>query len=310
MEQSQILIAGGTGLVGTHLSRMLHERGYKVAFLSRNKSVKSDFQVHKCNYIEGEIDEDAVLQADIIINLAGANIAERRWSSRRKQNILDSRVKTTELIFNTIKKSVKNKECRLKLFISASATGYYGTLTSDKIFTENDVAHNDFLGNVCRQWENAADLFQNAGIRTVKIRTGVVLSPRKGALEEIRKSFKFGTKVVLGSGKQIMPWIHVYDLCAIYLKAIEDHSMQGAYNAVAPDAVNYSVFANTLKSTYKRVFFNFKVPAFLLRIILGEMSCVVLEGSRISAQKILNSGFKFKFAELKMALEELDRREK
>ncbi len=306
MKKLNILIAGGTGLVGTYLSKMLSNKGYNVSFLSRREFEKSLYPTYKCDYISQKIDENAVLSADVIINLAGANIADKRWSSKRKKAILESRVKTTELIFNTIQNPQKNKDCKLKLFITASAVGYYGAFTSSKIFTENDAPHNDFLGNVCNEWENAADLFQNSGIRTVKVRTGVVLSHSKGALEQIRKSFKFGTKVILGSGKQFMPWIHITDLCNIYIKAIEDSQIKGAYNAVSPEAVNYTEFANILKSTYKHVFLSIKMPAFVLRTMLGEMSCVLLEGSRISADKIINSGFKFQFSKLKGALENLN----
>ncbi len=305
MKKTNVLIVGGTGLVGTYLSKMLSDRNYKVAHLSSREAVKTLYPTYYCNYANNKIDENAVSSADIIIHLAGANIAEKRWTKKRKQIIRDSRVKTTELIFDAIRNPVKERNSNLKLFISASAVGYYGAITTDKVFVEEDKAHNDFLGNVCKDWENAADLFNDIGVRTVKIRTGVVLSRKKGALEKITKSFKFGTKVILGSGKQFMPWIHIHDLCNIYIKAIEDNTMSGAYNAVAPQYTNYYEFANTLKSAYKNIFFNVKVPAFFLRTMLGEMSLILLEGSKISANKILNTGFKFKYSELQEALKEL-----
>ncbi len=305
MEKTKVLIVGGTGLVGKYLSKMLSDRNYEVAHLSSREWSKTLYPTYYCNYTNHKIDETAVSSADVIIHLAGANIAEKKWTKKRKQTILDSRVKTTELIFSAIKHPTKEKTSNLKVFISASAVGYYGAVTTDKIFVEEDKAHNDFLGNVCRDWENAADLFNEIAVRTVKIRTGIVLSKSKGALEKIKKSFKFGTKVILGSGKQFMPWIHIHDLCNIYIKAIEDNTMSGAYNAVAPQYTNYTEFANSLKSVYKKVFLNIKVPAFFLRMVLGEMSLLLLEGSRISANKILNAGFKYKYPKLQEALEEL-----
>ncbi len=305
MKKTKVLIVGGTGLVGRYLSKMLNDRNYEIAHLSSREWSKTLYPTYYCNYTNHKIDETAVSSADVIIHLAGANIAEKKWTAKRKQTILDSRVKTTELIFNAIKHPTKEKTNHLKVFISASAVGYYGAVTTDKIFVEEDQAHNDFLGNVCRDWENAADLFNEIGVRTVKIRTGVVLSKSKGALEKIKKSFKFGTKVILGSGKQFMPWIHIHDLCNIYIKAIEDNTMSGAYNAVAPQYTSYTEFANSLKSVYKKVFLNIKVPTFFLRMILGEMSLILLEGSRISANKILSTGFKYKYPKLKEALKEL-----
>ncbi len=305
MKKTKVLIVGGTGLVGRYLSKMLSDKNYEVAHLSSGEWSQTLYPTYYCNYTNSKIDELAVSSADVIIQLAGANIAEKKWTKKRKQIILDSRVKTTELIFSAIKYPIKKRTNNLKVFISASAVGYYGAVTTDKVFVEEDQAHNDFLGDVCQKWEQAADLFNEIGVRTVKIRTGVVLSQSKGALEKIKKSFKFGTKVILGSGKQFMPWIHIHDLCNIYIKAIEDNTMSGAYNAVAPQYTSYSQFADGLKSVYKNIFLSVKVPAFFLRTILGEMSLILLEGSRISVNKILSTGFKYKYPKLQEALEEL-----
>ncbi len=301
MKKTKVLITGGTGLVGTYLTQLLLDKNYEVVHLTRRNLLKSIVPTAQWNYKTSEIDADEVLSADIIIHLAGANIAEKRWSKARKQEILDSRVKTTELLFDTI----KNRSYNLKAFISASATGYYGAITSGKTFSEDSAANNDFLGSVCEKWENAADAFQEIGIRTVKIRTGVALSRRKGALEKIVQSFKFGARVVLGSGKQYIPWIHIHDLCNIYIKAIEDNKMQGAYNAVAPEEKTYSEFAEDLAPFYKFAILKMKMPSFVVKLLFGEMSAVVLEGSKISVSKIQKAGFKFQYPTLKSALKNL-----
>ncbi len=301
MKKTKVLITGGTGLVGTYLTQLLLEKNYDVVHLTRRNLLKSIVPTAQWNYKTSEIDANEVLSADIIIHLAGANIAEKRWSKARKQEILDSRVQTTKLIFDTI----KNRGHNLKVFVSASATGRYGAVTSGKTFSEESEANKDFLGSVCEKWENAADAFQEIGIRTVKIRTGVALSRRKGALEKIVQSFKFGARVVLGSGKQYVPWIHIHDLCNIYIKAIEDNKMQGAYNAVAPEVKTYSEFVEDLAPFYKFAILKMKMPSFVVKLLFGEMSAVVLEGSKISVSKIQEAGFKFKYPTLKSALTNL-----
>ncbi len=285
----KILITGGSGLVGRKLTEILQVKAYEVGWLSRKIQPNNEVPTYICNYLSGEIDTKAITSADIIVHLAGANIGEKRWSKKRQKVITDSRVKTAELIFDTLK---KNKH-QLKAFVSASAVGYYGAITSEEIFTEKSQAGNDFLSNVCQQWERAADVFEALQVRVVKIRSGLVLSRSKGALEKIALPFKFGAKVVLGSGKQYIPWIHINDICNIYVKAIEDESMQGAYNAVAPEDISYRDFVGRMKTYYPRVWFNIKVPRFLLRLGLGEMSILLLEGSRIHCQKMVDFSFEF-----------------
>ncbi len=297
----KILITGGSGLVGRELTQILQEKGHEVAWLSRNLSIETEVPVYECNYYSKTIDKEAVKSAEVIIHLAGANIGKKRWSSNRKKLILDSRVQTANLIFETL----KDTKCQLKTFISASAVGYYGAVTTEDIFTEESAAGNDFLAEVCKQWEKSADAFAKLGVRVVKMRSGVVLSKAGGALEKILPPFRLGAKVVLGSGKQYMPWIHSKDLCQMYLKAVEDTSMQGVYNAVAPEYVSYSNFMKQLKPYFKSVFLNIKVPAFVLRLIFGKMAVLLLEGSKIAPQRIMESGFEFKFPTLKIAFNHL-----
>jgi uncharacterized protein (TIGR01777 family) len=295
-----VLISGGTGMVGTRLCEKLKEKGYKIAILSRDRS-DSDEQVYLWDIEKQEIEEAAIESADYIIHLAGANIGEKAWTIERKKLIIDSRVKTSELIFEKTKK-VKN---HIKAFISASAIGYYGTVTSEKIFNESDPPAHDFLGETCRLWEKAADKFAGIGIRTVKIRTALVLSEHGGALDKMIIPAKFGFGSAIGSGKQFMPWIHIDDLCGIYIKAIEDTQMNDAYNAAAPQPVTNKEFNKILASVLHRPFWFPNIPAAFMKFLFGKMSAILLRGSRVSSEKILKSGYQFKFPDLRAALTDL-----
>ncbi len=296
-----ILISGGTGLIGKQLRKKLQEKDYNVILLSTDAEKVNGFSIFSWNPEEKEISKKAIEQADHIINLAGAGIGESRWTKARKQIILNSRLQSTDLLFENVKQYNKN----LKSFISASAIGYYGSTTSETIFTETDAAANDTLGEICRQWEASADRFNELGIRTIKIRTGIVISEQGGALQKMIIPVKLGIGSALGNGKQYMPWIHINDLCDIYIKAIEDKEMKGAYNAVAPEHINNKAFTSTLAKTLHKPFWFPNVPAFILKLILGEMSDLVLKGSRISCKKITDAGFVFRFPKLNSALNDL-----
>jgi len=293
-----VLITGGTGLVGSHLCKRLQEKGYDVSILGRKGNTKAAIPTYTWDWRKKEIEIESIDAVDYIIHLAGASIADKRWTINRKKLILDSRVETGKLLFDTIKKRNKN----LKAFISASAIGYYGAITSDKIFTETDAPADDFLGNTCRQWELSADRFMDLGIRTVKIRTGVVLTNQGGALSKMIAPVKMGIGSAIGSGKQHMPWIQIDDLCGIYIKAIEDTQMKGAYNAVAPDHKTNKEFMRTLAQVLNKPFSFPNVPAIIMKMMYGRMSEILLEGSRVSADKILSRGYQFQFPELDKAL--------
>ncbi|TVR69515.1 MAG: TIGR01777 family protein, partial [Marinilabiliales bacterium] len=254
-----ILITGGSGLIGTHLSRKLKEKGYETAILSRKKTGDPDAETYLWDPDNNEIEKGAIEKADYIVHLAGANISDKRWTSKRKQEIVDSRVETAELLFS----KVAGSKTRPKAFISASAVNYYGTLTSDKIFNEDDPPSTDFLGETCKKWEQAAGRFNDLGVRTVIVRTGVVISPKGGALKKMALPVKLGLGAPIGSGKQYFPWIHLDDLCGIYIKAIEDAQMQGAYNAVAPGHITNREVMKTLADAYNRPFWAPNVPAFV-----------------------------------------------
>lgn len=296
-----VLITGGSGLIGKHLSKKLGEKGYKVTLLSRKKDNSFNFPVYSWDPEKNLIDTEAVQSADYIIHLAGAGIGDKRWSEKRKKLITESRIKTGELIF----KKVRDTGTKLKAFISASGISYYGTTTSEKIFRETDPPAEDFLANVCLHWEQMADRFEEYGIRTVKLRTGIVLAEKGGTLGRMITPVKLGIGSPLGSGRQYLPWIHIEDLCDIYIRAIEDSNMSGVYNAVTPQHTTNRNFMELLAKVLGKPFFAPSVPSFLMRLLFGEMSEILLNGSRISSEKIISSGYTFIFPDLRNALKNL-----
>lgn len=293
-----ILITGGTGLVGRFLSKKLRDKGYSVAVLGRRSEQSTNITAYTWNIDKNEIENEAIEKADYIIHLAGANIGEKRWTDKRKKIIIDSRVKSAQLIFEKLKQNTN----QVKAFISASAIGYYGAISTDKIFSEKDAPANDFLGETCRQWEQSAERFEELGIRVVKIRTGIVLSKQGGALSKMITLIRLGMGSTLGTGKQYLPWVHIEDLCGIYIKAIEDTQMKGAYNAVAPDHKTNKDFTEALANVLRKPLWLPNIPAMVLKIILGEMSAILLKGSRVSSDKVTTAGYKFRFSNLDEAL--------
>lgn len=296
-----ILITGGTGIIGKHLTKMLIDNGYAVALLGRKINKTGDLQTWFWDIENNTIDAGAFDSADYIIHLAGAGIGDKNWSKRRKKEIRDSRIKSAQLIFD----QVTQVKGRVKAFISASAIGYYGSITSEKIFSEPDLPAADFLGETCRLWEEAADRYRDAGIRTVKIRTGVVLAPNGGALSKLALPVKMGIGSRLASGRQYMPWIHIDDLCGIYLKALEDNSMEGPYNAVAPEHITNRQLTKAIAGVVHKPLWFPPVPAFALRLLFGEMATMLLNGSRVAADKIAATGYEFRYGTLDKALTHL-----
>lgn len=294
-----VLLTGGTGFIGKHLTDVLIDNGYTVSILSRSaRENTSLITYYKWNLKTNYINEDAILQADYIIHLAGEGIVEKRWSKNRKKVILESRTKPIDLICSILEKHNKT----LDAFVSASAVGIYSAVTSHKICTENTPPANDFLGTTCQEWEQAVDKIGALGIRTVKVRTGIVFGKDEGFLKKVVPSFKSGFGAVLGTGKQYIPWIHVEDLANIYLKAIKDAELHGPYNACITDNTTNSRLSRTLANLFGYSIWLPKIPPFLLRIALGEMSKAVLEGQRVSSEKIQKSGFEFQFTDLEKAL--------
>ncbi|MGK0412003.1 MAG: hypothetical protein ACJA1B_000192 [Polaribacter sp.] len=290
---AKILITGGTGLVGTRLTKMLIDKKHEVIILSRNPKNKNEF---KWDTSKKYVDKKAFENIDYIIHLAGAGIADKRWTDERKKIIIDSRVQTANLLFNTIKENNIN----LKGFISASGIGYYGAITTNTIFKESDSVGDDFLGEVCQKWEDAAHQFEGLNIPVTILRTGIVLSKKGGALEKMR----LPVISPIGSGKQYLPWIHMDDLCDMYTQTIEGN-LKGIYNAVAPEHHTSITFSKALAKSLKRPYIGICVPSFMLKLLFGELSIILLEGSRISAKKIEKNGYSFRFKTLKKALNTL-----
>ncbi|WP_027383824.1 TIGR01777 family oxidoreductase [Epilithonimonas caeni] len=296
----KILISGATGLVGKKLSRKLYERGYQVETLVRSRSKRSSFKSYVWDYENGFLEEGALDNTYIFIHLAGAPIS-KRWTESYKKEIYTSRINSAQFIYEQMQKQNIHPEA----IISASAVGFYGQITSGHIFSEEDLPAEDFLGRVCNDWEQKALQFQNLGSRVVRVRTTTVLSEKGGALEVLRKPIDFNIGSALGTGQQYFPWIHIDDLVDIYFKAVEDVSMNGAYNASAPDFVTNETLTEKLAShLHKRIWLP-NIPKFLIKAILGEMSVLALEGSRISSRKIEDLGFKFKYSNLDSALSDI-----
>ncbi|KQT17446.1 hypothetical protein ASG31_08530 [Chryseobacterium sp. Leaf404] len=294
-----VLITGAGGSIARKLAERL-QNDFEVRFLTRKKKNPNDFQWDLENKT---IDEKALENVRHIIHLAGANIAEKKWTPERKQEIIKSRTDSAELLLNTL----KQKNIILKSFISASGINYYGTVTTEKIFTENDPSGSDFLSKVVVLWEKSADAFKDSNVaeRVVKLRTAVVLTENEGALPKLAAPIKFGVGSPVGSGNQYMPWIHIDDICGMYEFALKNNNVSGAYNAVAPEHATNKILSKKIAEILKKPFFMPNVPGFVLKMMFGELSVALLEGSRASSEKIQKAGFAFHFPQLKGALEDL-----
>ncbi len=305
---STILITGGTGLIGNALTKMLLEKGHRLIILSRSprKSTNNNLNYALWDVNKQTIDTNAIIEADYIIHLAGAGVADKRWSEKRKKEIKESRVQSSTLLVNAL----KNNPNKVKAVIAASATGWYGEdanqSAGNKPFTEEKPAASDFLGETCRLWEASIEPVTALGIRLVTLRTGIVLSNNGGAYVEFKKPLKMGIAAVLGSGHQIISWVHIEDLCRMYLFALENEEIKGAYNAVAPMPVSNKVLMLLLAKKIKGKFFiPLHVPSFALKIILGEMSIEVLKSATVSASKIKEAGFTFLYPSIEIATDQL-----
>lgn len=298
--KKNILITGASGLIGAKLIRNLQDKGYFVSVLSRNPDKLKGVKAFKWNTEEQTIDNNALKDVDTIIHLAGAGIADARWTKSRKQLIIDSRVLSTRLLF----KAIEETKAPVKTIISASAVGFYGD-RADEILNENSTNGTGFLAECCQQWEKAVDEGLKFGVRLVKFRIGLVLSKQGGALAKLETPVSLFLGAPLGSGKQWMPWIHVTDLLAVFEKAIENSELVGIYNACSPIPVTNLEFTKILAKTLFRPVWPIKVPEFILKAVLGEMSDVILISNHTTSQKLINSGFKFRYAVLDEALKEI-----
>ena len=303
-----VLVTGGTGTVGKRLTGLLVEKGYNVIVLTRNATAQAPREgiVYKeWNIEKGEIDNAAVAAADHIVHLAGANVAEGRWTTSRKVEIVSSRTESSNLLV----KAVKLFPNRLKSVVSASGIGWYPEdkkKTQSEGFEENLPSAPGFLGETCQLWEASVAPFVQMGKRVVILRTGLALSNDGGVIPAFKKPLQYGFATIMGSGEQVMSWIHVEDLCRMYLYAIENETMAGPYNAVAPAPVTNKTLVLAMAEKLRgKSFISMHAPAFALKAMLGEMSVEILKSATISAAKIKAAGFTFLYPSFEAALEEL-----
>ena len=300
--KQKILITGGSGLIGTHLTRLLLEKGFEVVHLSRSPG-KTDslVKVYKWDINKGYIDSEAFEDVQCIIHLAGADVAEERWTEERKEVILNSRTASAALL----RKWLAHNSNTVTTLLSPSGIAYYGTDAGSRLLTEESKPGNDFLAEVTKAWEKSADEIGELGIRTVKFRIGIVLSNKGGALVELARPIKWGVAVPLGSGDQVMSWIHIDDLCEMFIFGLESKEMTGVFNAVAPNPVTNKVFTEQTAKVLHRPAFLPPVPGILLKLALGEKASIVLDGANVSPAKVVEEGFSFRYPNLYPALQNL-----
>jgi hypothetical protein len=284
---SKVLITGGTGAIGRQLIARLLSIHWEVNVVGRSQY--SDLP-KGCNYYmwdlaKMEMPQESIVGVTHLVHLAGAGIAEERWSDRRKVEIRDSRVTPILLISKTLREAGIKLDC----VVSASGIGYYGAITNSNIYRESNPAHDDFLGRTCHAWENSISYLSDATNREVRLRTGVVLMNGKGALQKLQLPAKFGLGSALGSGKQWVPWIHIDDLVQLYEKSLSDSVLSGPINAVAPDFITQEILSRTINKVLSRPNILPNVPRALLKMTLGEMSELILEGSRVSPERLLKT---------------------
>jgi len=299
----KVLITGGSGFIGKKITDLLQRNGYSVIILSRRGGNFGNVETFKWNPEAGTIDKTAFEDLHGIIHLAGASIADKKWSRQRKKEILDSRVNSAALIFHCLEEL--DEKDRPKVFISASGIGYYGYDTGSILVNEASNPGDDFLATVCKEWELAADNFNNLSMRVIKFRIGLVLSKGGGALPVMMRPVKFGLGAGLGRGDQYMSWIHVEDLARMFLKGLEDDDMDGNYNAVGPNPVTNKELMKTIAKVINKPFFLPNVPSFALKMVMGEMASMVTGGNKVSSDKIATRGFEFNFQKLDVAMENL-----
>lgn len=297
-----VLITGASGLIGSRLKARLLADGHEVRVLGRNNKGKENEGKYDWNPAENEMDERALKDVTVLVHLAGESVAGKLWTKERKEAILQSRIQSSRLLVETITRT----GYKPRKFIAASAVGYYGSFTSDKIFHEEDLPAHDFLADVCVQWEKENTNFSlELNIPSVILRIGVVLAKEGGALQEIVKPMRFLMGAVLGSGKQWVAWIHIDDLVGIIHFSVADEKAQGIYNAVAPAFTNFKELTYAAAKSMNRFVSPIPVPKPVIKAALGEQAVIVLEGSRVSSEKIREAGYVFQFEQIQAALDDL-----
>lgn len=298
MQSNNILIAGGTGLIGARLTEMLLAKGHTVRLLTRSPKGPDQYF---WNPSAGEMDLAALKDVDIVINLAGAGIADGRWTTARKKELVESRVQSAGILFREIEQMHK----RPKAYLSASAIGIYGN-SGETWMRENSVpVDQSFMVDCCQQWESSADQITQLGLRVVKFRIGVVMAKTGGALAEVVKPLRFGLGVYFGNGQAWWSWIHRDDVCGAFIWAIENRGIEGVFNLVAPMPTRGKDLVKSTAKAMKQPAIFLPAPATVLRMFLGEMSAVILNSNRVSSEKLTQAGFKFHFPVLDAALHDI-----
>jgi uncharacterized protein len=303
-----VVISGGSGMIGTALSHHLAANGYEIIILTRDPEkhrAKGPISYAAWDVQQQTIDESAIRRADYIVHLAGSNLSEGRWTEKRKKEILDSRVQSGGLLV----KAIREIPNQIKAVISSSAIGYYGpdpVTPNPQPFIETDPPAHDFLASVVQQWEAAIQPVETLGKRLVIFRTGIVLSNEAGAYVEFKKPLRFGIATVLGGGKQTVSWIHIDDLVRLYYTAIEHASWKGVYNAVSPQPVTNRQLVLAMAAARRKFYLTVPVPAFALKLVLGEMSIEVLKSTRVSPARIQQEGFSFLYPDIDAAVKALE----
>ncbi len=301
MSNKTVLIGGGTGLVGSRLSELLEAKNYEVLHLSRKAKPDARFPAYAWDLKNKTIDEEAIQKADYIINLAGAGIVDKRWTASRKKVIIDSRVDGTLLLKNAFQKAGKTP----KAFVSASAIGYYGNTGEDLVTEETPPADNRFLSQSCVAWEKAIDEVKATGWRTARLRISIVLSTKGGALEKIMLPLKANIGGYFADGQQWYSWIHIDDICNLFIHAVENEDVSGTFNAAAPYPERNKPFTQKVASAMNKTAILAPAPAFAMRLAMGEMADTILNSNRISSEKVQATGFEFQFPKLEGAVRDL-----
>ncbi len=298
----KVLITGATGLIGTELTKECHRAGITVNYLTTSKDKLENKPNYKGFYwdpYKGEIDKEAFKDVTTIINLVGASIS-KRWTKSYKKTIIESRVKTANLIFETL----QNSTTSVKHFISASGISIYPNSES-RLYTEKDTAVDDtFLAEVVQKWEQAADQFKELNIRVAKVRTGVVLAENEGAFPKLVKPIEKGFGTALGSGKQWLSWIHIDDIVCVYIHILKN-GLRGVYNATAPNPVTNDKMTRKIAAYLGKDLWLPNVPSFVLRLVLGEMAILVTKGQLVSSKKLEKNGFEFTYVNVAPAIKNL-----
>jgi uncharacterized protein len=299
MEEKKILMTGGTGFIGNYLGDELLKSGNYITHVTRDPSRYREKQATNLKFIGWDEVEPAIEQADIVINMAGENLFGKRWTEAVKKKIYDSRINSTRTLVDAMRASASKPE----LFISVSGIGVYGD-RGDELITEDSETGSDFLAGVCIDWEKEALLAADLGVRVAIPRIGIVLQKDGGVLEKMYLPFLLFAGGPIGSGDQYLPWIHMDDLCRAFLHPVYNPEFSGVYNACSTEPATMNEFAKALGEVMNRPSF-FRVPEFVLKVILGEAAVPVLSSIRAQPKVLQVSGFEFEYEDLRLALADI-----